>query len=142
MRNLFPSVSGYPVNRDIESILAGIPNSASTGFGAKLECLRNTTTAPKTRSASSAGSRGRTSAPRLIPPTSRDLEAWLFGSGDEDTDSIVGQEARLFVKGFSKWRLIFGEEHVAEHPAEPPESCMTAECPATPPESGAVHVPQ
>lgn len=53
----------------------------------------------------------------------------VFGLGAGETDTLAGKEARLFIKGFSKWKLVFGDDHVVEpDPAETP-SCLTAECP-------------
>ena len=66
----------------------------------------------------------------------------IFGSGEGETDSLAGEETRLFVKGFSKWRLIFGEDDAEEEAPEPPDQCMSADCPLTPPENGAAHVPR
>ena len=62
----------------------------------------------------------------------------VFGLGEGETDSLVGQDARLFIKGFSKWRLAFGEEQGEESlPTEPPpEECQSAECPVMPPGIG------
>jgi hypothetical protein len=59
----------------------------------------------------------------------------IFGMGEGETDSLVGAEARLFIKGVSKWRMAFGDAAAAETP-EPPEepagSCQAADCPPTP----------
>jgi hypothetical protein len=64
----------------------------------------------------------------------------VFGLGPGETDSLAGAETRLFIKGFSKWRLVFGDDDGAEGPSQPPiepiDDCMTAECPATPPDTG------
>ncbi len=64
----------------------------------------------------------------------------VFGLGEGETDSLAGAEGRLFIKGFSKWRLVFGEGAVVEPPSvePPPEDCMTAECWFNPPGSVAV----
>ncbi len=68
----------------------------------------------------------------------------VFGLGEGETDSLVGKEARLFIKGFSKWKLIFGEHSEEEPgpPIEPVEECMSADCLVTQPGSGAGLWPQ
>jgi hypothetical protein len=64
----------------------------------------------------------------------------VFGLGEGETDSLAGSDARLFVKGTSKWRLIFNADQESETPpTEPTESCETAECPLIPPDSAAAH---
>ena len=68
----------------------------------------------------------------------------IFGLGEGETDSLVGAQARLFIKGFSKWSLIFGDTHAVTEPPpeEPPDdNCQAAECPFSEPgtESAAAH---
>ena len=62
----------------------------------------------------------------------------VFGLGEGETDSVAGGEARLFIKGVSKWKLFFGgePEPEPEPPAEPVEECMSADCPSNPQEIG------
>lgn len=61
----------------------------------------------------------------------------VFGSGDGETDSLVGEEARLFIKGSSRWRLVFGDDYLLEPPVQVTPDCLTAECFSTKPGSGA-----
>ena len=49
----------------------------------------------------------------------------VLGTGPEDTDTVVGETARLYVQGLSKWQITFHKaeavEPVPEEPAEPQE---------------------
>ena len=64
----------------------------------------------------------------------------IFGLGEGETDSLAGGEARLFIKGFSKWRLVFGESAAIEPPPSvepPPDDCLSVECWFNPLDTGA-----
>ena len=58
----------------------------------------------------------------------------VFGLGEGETDSLVGGEARLFIKGFSKWKLNFGGEPEPEPecPAELVDECGSVDCSPSP----------
>lgn len=64
----------------------------------------------------------------------------IFGLGADETDTLAGAETRLFVKGFSRWRIVFGaevpEDGIAgEPPPEAPMPCPDFGCEVTPKES-------
>ncbi len=62
----------------------------------------------------------------------------IFGLGEGETDSLVGREARLFIKGISKWTLTFlgpDEMEVGLPTDDPPVDCQNAEC-TTDPDNG------
>ncbi|MBM3793367.1 MAG: hypothetical protein FJW31_04720 [Acidobacteria bacterium] len=61
----------------------------------------------------------------------------IFGLGEGETDSVAGAETRLFVKGVSRWRIVFGAEIPengieGEPPGEEPGPCPSIGSKITP----------
>jgi len=71
----------------------------------------------------------------------------VFGLGEGETDSVVGKEARLFVKGDSRWQLTFGDDDTQQQTDEPPldpneDNCLNAECTPIDPDNAGSPAPR